>query len=127
VFLVEDQSVFRDVAKAVLERNAEFTVVGEAADGAEAIVKCGELSPSVVVMDVNMPGMGGLEAARRLAAESPDASVVLTSMTAEREYPRLAIEIGAAGFITKLALTAQALRETLNRATPGDSQAPLAA
>jgi len=110
VLLVDDQPAFRSVARSMFERDGAFKVISEAADGADAVRKAGEHSPDVVVMDIRMPVMTGIEAARRILARRPETNVVLISMGAESEYPRLARQIGARAFITKRSLTTSTLQ-----------------
>lgn len=125
LLLVDDQEMFRGLARETLTSDGTFAVVAEADCGREAIDKAGRLHPDVVVMDVQMDDMTGLEATRHILALQPKATVVLTSINAERGYPLLAREIGAVGFIPKRHLNARSLRYTLglsDRAAP-----PLAA
>ncbi|MBI4219026.1 MAG: response regulator transcription factor [Chloroflexi bacterium] len=113
VMIVDDQPVFREVARAILESDGQFNVVAEADGGTEAVNMMPDVQPDVVIMDIQMGDISGIEATRRILGRTPDASVVLTSMTAEREYPRLVREIGALGFIAKRNLNGAALRSVL--------------
>ena len=101
VLLVDDQPVFRNVAKSVLERDGACEVIGEATDGMHALEMMSKLNPDIVVMDVQMGDMSGVEATRRILSRHPQANVVLTSMGSDSEYPTLAREIGARGFVPK--------------------------
>jgi DNA-binding NarL/FixJ family response regulator len=101
VLLVDDQEMFRGRVKETLATDNTFHVIGEAATGAEAIALTGELSPDLVIMDVQMDDMTGIEATRHILSVMPRQSVVLTSMSPERGYSLLAAEIGARGFIPK--------------------------
>lgn len=123
ILIVDDQPVFREVARALLERDGDFDVIAEAGGGEDAINMVGEVQPDVVIMDIQMSSMSGIEATRKILSEHPDANVVLTSMTAETEYTRLVTEIGAVAFIAKRNLNAMSLRSVLG----GPSDAPLAA
>lgn len=100
VLLVDDHRLFREGLKSLLtERGIE--VVGEAASGAEAVARARELRPNVVLMDLGMPDVGGLEATRRLKAELPDTAVViLTASEAERDLFE-AVKSGAQGYLLK--------------------------
>lgn len=80
VLAVDDQAVFRGVVRALVEASPGFELVGEAASGPEAIAAAGALHPDLVLMDVRMPGMDGIEAARRLGDREPGAVVVLVSL-----------------------------------------------
>jgi DNA-binding NarL/FixJ family response regulator len=113
VMIVDDQPVFREVAKSLLESDGQFDVVAEANAGRDAVDMVPEVQPDVVIMDIQMDDMSGIEATRRILGVCPEATVVLTSMTAEREYPRLVREIGALGFISKRNLNGTALRSIL--------------
>ncbi|NQW17870.1 MAG: response regulator transcription factor [Chloroflexi bacterium] len=124
IMLVDDQPVFREVARALLERDGDFDVVAEASDGIDAVSMVDSVHPDVVIMDIQMAAMSGIEATRKILAEHPGATVVLTSMTAESEYLRLVREIGALAFIAKRNLNAPSLRSVLDR---GPSNEPLAA
>ena len=113
VMIVDDQPVFREVARSLLESDGQFNVVAEANAGRQAVDMVPEVQPDVVIMDIQMGDMSGIEATRRILGICPEATVVLTSMTAEREYPRLVREIGALGFIAKRNLNGTALRSIL--------------
>ena len=123
VLLVDDQQVFRNVARSVLERDGACEVIGEAVDGAHAIELMGKLTPDIVVMDVQMEDMSGVEATRRILSQHPDANVVLTSMGSDSEYPTLAREIGARGFVPKRNLNVSMLRSLVGGGPSGGSDA----
>ena len=80
ILLADDHTVLRDGLRALLERQPDMTVVGEAGDGRECVRLAGELSPDVVMMDVAMPEMNGIEAARRILAEAGGIGIVMLSM-----------------------------------------------
>ena len=126
VVLVDDQVVFRNVARAMLERDGECDIVGEAADGYQAIQMVESCDPDVVVMDIQMAELGGVEATRRILQTRPDTNIVLISMGSDFEYPRLAREIGARGFLPKRNLNPESLRALLGIA-PTDAPAAIAA
>ena len=123
VLLVDDQPAFRSIARSMFEKDGAFKVVSEAADGADAVQKAGEHLPDVVVMDIRMPVMTGIEATRRILARRPETNVVLISMAAESEYPRLARQIGARAFIPKRDLTTGTLQGAVYSAPPAASVA----
>lgn len=103
VLLVDDQTLVRTGFRVILDAQPDLEVVGEAGDGLEAIAASAELAPDVVCMDVQMPGLDGLEATRRIAA-SPEAPAVLVLTTFDRdEYLFQALEAGASGFLLKTA------------------------
>ena len=123
VLLVDDQPVFRNVARSVLERDGECQVIGEADGGVHALEMMSKLNPDIVVMDVQMEGMGGIEATRRILSRHPQANIILTSMGSDSEYPILAREIGARGFIPKRNLNVALLRSLVGRGPSGGADA----
>jgi len=123
VLLVDDQPVFRNVARSVLERDGACEIIGEATDGAHAIDLMNKLNPDIVVMDVQMGDMSGVEATRRILSRHPQANVVLTSTGSDSEYPTLAREIGARGFVPKRNLNVSMLRSLVGGGPSGGSDA----
>ena len=123
VLLVDDQQVFRNVARTVLERDGACEIIGEAADGAQAIELMSKLNPDIVVMDVQMGDMSGVEATRRILSRNPQANIVLTSMGSDSEYPTLAREIGARGFVPKRNLNVPMLRSLVGGGPSGGTDA----
>ncbi len=103
VLLVDDQALVRTGFRVILDAQPDLEVVGEAGDGHEAIAVAAEVAPDVVCMDVQMPGLDGLEATRRIAARA-DAPAVLVLTTFDRDdYLFRALEAGASGFLLKTA------------------------
>ena len=100
VLLADDHQLLRQALRRAFE-DAGLVVVGEAGDGAEAIRLATELKPDVVVMDVTMPVLDGVEATRRLHTQLPNLPIVVLTMHGEASLRREAIEAGAAGFLTK--------------------------
>lgn len=100
IIVADDHALFRESLRALLKSRG-FEVVGEAADGAEAITLSWELKPDVVLMDLAMPGMDGLEATKRLAAELPDIKIVILTGSEEDEDLFEAIKSGAKGYLIK--------------------------
>ncbi|MEJ2679786.1 MAG: response regulator transcription factor, partial [Gemmatimonadota bacterium] len=86
ILLTDDHGVLRAGLRALLDAEADLEVVGEADSGEEALAKLEELEPDVVVMDLSMPGMGGLEATRRIAAMERGTKVLVLTMHAEEEF-----------------------------------------
>ena len=115
VMLVDDQDLFRDMARSMLAASNDFMVVAEANDGSIAVEMYAASRPDVVLMDVQMAQMNGLEATRRIMDAYPEAVIVLVSMRAEPEYDRAGREAGALGFIAKRELSAEAIKALLNR------------
>ena len=101
VLLVDDHAVVRDGIRARLESSADFEVVGEAVNGREAIQKTGDLNPDVVLMDISMPVMNGMDAARQLRSSFPDLKVIILTMHEHKEYIQGVIRCGAQGYIVK--------------------------
>ena len=118
VLLVDDQALFRDIAKNMFSSVEEFEVVAEAEDGADAVDAYANLRPDLVLMDVQMPRVNGLEATKQILKGNPDARVVITSMRSEPEYRRLALDTGALGFIAKRDLSIRAIKDVLDGAIP---------
>lgn len=110
VLVVDDQAPFRRVALDVIEATSGFELVGEAASGEEALELVDEVSPELVLMDVRMPVMDGLETTRRLSAAHPEAVIVLISMDDPAELPRAVESCGATTLIRKQDFGPLALR-----------------
>jgi DNA-binding NarL/FixJ family response regulator len=106
VLAVDDQAVFRRVARSLIDATPGFEQVGEAASGAEALELAAELQPDLVLVDVGMPGMDGIETARRLAKVDPHGVVVLISVD---EIPPSAASAGAAACVRKQDLSTRTL------------------
>ena len=102
VMLVDDHSMVSEVLSALLAREPDIEVVATAKNGREAISKVREVKPDIIVMDVSMPDMNGLEACRRIMAEAPESRIIVLSMHAEKEYVVEAIRAGAKGYIQKM-------------------------
>jgi two-component system response regulator NreC len=100
ILLVDDHSVLRAGLKALLEAEPDFRVVGEASTGEEALERIDLLKPDVVVMDISMPGMGGLQATKQIAEKGVSKVLVLT-MHAEEEYLLAVLEAGGSGYVKK--------------------------
>lgn len=100
VLVVDDQELVRAGFRMILER-AGIEVVGEAVDGVDAVARAAELAPDVVLMDVRMPRMDGIEATRRLLARSPEVRVVALTTFDLDEYVYEAVRAGASGFLLK--------------------------
>jgi NarL family two-component system response regulator YdfI len=101
VLIADDHEVVRDGLRLLLEDEADFVVVGEAGDGAQAVRLTGELQPQVVLMDLRMPGLGGLEAIEQIRAQWPDVAVVILTTYNEDELMVRGLRAGARGYLLK--------------------------
>jgi two-component system, NarL family, invasion response regulator UvrY len=113
VLVVDDQAPFRSVARSLVGLVKGWQVVGEASSGEEAVEQAAALRPRVVLMDINLPGITGIEATRRIVAADPGAAVVLVSTYAADDLPDDARSCGAVGYVRKDDLTPRLLRSML--------------
>ncbi len=104
VLVVDDHAIMRDGIRALLDIYDDVEIVGEAAEGKEAIEKTRELLPDVIVMDIAMPGMDGLEATRRITKKHPKVKVLVLTQYDNKEYILSTIKAGATGYIPKRAV-----------------------
>ncbi len=117
IILVDDHEVVRLGLKALLARNPQFEIVGEAASANEAVEKTLELKPDVVVMDIRLPGKNGIEACREIVAKQPQTKVIMLTSYAEDELLFDAIAAGASGYVLKQIGSGELVRalETVGR------------
>jgi DNA-binding NarL/FixJ family response regulator len=101
ILLADDHTVVRHGLRALLERQPDMTVVAEAADGRDSVRLAEEQSPDVVVMDITMPNMNGIEATRRILAANPRTAVVILSMHQDESYVLRSLKAGAKGYLLK--------------------------
>jgi DNA-binding NarL/FixJ family response regulator len=101
LLLVDDQALIRAGFRMILEETDDIDIVGEAADGADAVRRTAELGPDVILMDVRMPGVDGIEATRRIVARDPAARVLILTTFDLDEYAFSALRAGASGFVLK--------------------------
>lgn len=101
VLIVDDQAPFRRAARAVVSATPGFEVAGEAESGEEAIELAAGLRPAMVLMDINLPGINGIEATRRITADRPEVVTVLLSTYREEDLPTGADDCGAAAYVHK--------------------------
>jgi DNA-binding NarL/FixJ family response regulator len=120
ILIVDDHAVLRDGIRAMLGAYDEINIVGEASDGLEAIKKSLELMPDVVLMDIAMPGMDGLEATRRIKKKSPRMKVLVLTQYDDRQYILSAIKAGVDGYLPKRAVGSE-LISAIRVVSQGDS------
>ena len=120
ILLVDDHQMFREGLKAVLKSETDFQVVGEAADGMQAVELCRELAPDVVIMDISMPEMNGVEATGKIHAESPGIKIIILSMHTEKRYILGALKAGATGIVAKNSASAE-LRTAIETVVSGQT------
>jgi DNA-binding NarL/FixJ family response regulator len=110
VLLVDDHAMFREGLRALFASEDDIEVVGEAGDGEEASRKAADLRPDVVVMDILMPGVNGIEATRRIRAAQPEVKVLVLSMYDDEEHIQRLLAAGASGCMLKRATSDQLVR-----------------
>ena len=118
VLVVDDHELVRTGICRMLEDHADVEVIGQAESGEEAIAIVRQQHPQVVLLDVNMPGIGGVETTRRLLQTAPETKVIAVSGLAEEPYPSLLLKAGAKGYITKGAPIAEMVR-AINKVMQG--------
>jgi two-component system, NarL family, response regulator NreC len=101
ILLADDHQLMRSGLRLMLERQPDLTVVGEASDGREAVALAKSLKPEVVVMDIGMPNLNGIEAARQMTQENAELAIVIVSMHADESYVLRALKAGARGYLLK--------------------------
>lgn len=104
VLIADDHAIVREGIRLILALHDDIEVVGEAADGSEAIDKIGKLSPEVVLMDIAMPGLGGLEATLEVTKMRPESKVLVLTQYDDAEYIYRFLKAGAAGYVLKKAV-----------------------
>ena len=101
VLLADDHRLMRGGLRLVIEQHPEFTVVGEADDGRQAVALAQSLQPHVIVMDIGMPSLNGIEAARQITEQHPEIAIVMLSMHADEGYVLRALKSGARAYLLK--------------------------
>jgi len=104
ILTVDDDRRFLEIVKCHLEKDPDLSIVGQATDGEQAIRLARELQPDVVLMDISMPRLNGLEATRRIKTEQPNTKVVILTNHNEEPYRKAAAENGADSFLCKKTL-----------------------
>lgn len=101
ILLVDDHELVRTGVSKILNEVKGFQVINECETGEEAIKFCRETEPDIILMDMDMPGMGGLEATKKILHFAPEAKVIMLTVHAEDPFPTKVMQIGAAGYLTK--------------------------
>ena len=101
LLLVDDHKLFRDGLRSMIEPQRGMEIVGEARDGQSAVALAHELKPDVILMDVSMPELNGIEATRKIIADQPAAKIIMLSMHSDRRYVIEALRSGARGYLLK--------------------------
>jgi len=101
ILIADDHEIMRQGLRTLLEKNRGLEVVGEAANGREAVRLAAELSPTIVLMDLTMPDMNGIEATRRILKENENLRVIVLSMHADRQFVSESLKAGASGYLLK--------------------------
>jgi len=117
VLLADDHTLFRNGIRALLEDEQDFVIVGDAEDGREAVRLADQLKPHLVLMDIAMPLLNGLEATRQIKREHPEINVLVLTMYDHEEYFREMLQVGASGYIIKRAAATElvaAIRAVFN-------------
>jgi DNA-binding NarL/FixJ family response regulator len=109
VLIVEDHKIMRDGIKALLDRGSEFTVVGDVETGTEAIQICTEIRPDIVLMDIGLPGLNGVDSTAELLRHCPSTRVIMLSMYDDEDSVVSSIRAGARGYVVKQASSAELL------------------
>lgn len=101
LLIADDHQIFREGLKSLLEKNSGLKVVGEASDGFEAIKLAEELAPDLVIMDITMPGMNGIEASRKILQHQPDCRIIALSMHSDQHFVTELLKTGVKGYVLK--------------------------
>lgn len=120
VLVVDDQTLVRSGISQILAHDPDIDVVGDAADGSQAVEKTKRLRPDVILMDIRMPGMDGLEATRRITSEHAETKVIVLTTFELDEYVFAAVRAGASGFLLK-DIDPDSLREAVKVVADGEA------
>jgi two-component system nitrate/nitrite response regulator NarL len=120
VLLVDDHTLFRSGVNALLQKHAEFEVVGEAADSLQGVKRAAELKPDVVLLDLHMPGISGKDAVRQFLEAAPQTNVVMLTLSENADDLLDSLRAGASGYLLKNIQT-ETLLDSIRRAADGDS------
>ncbi|AOI68766.1 response regulator [Burkholderia ubonensis] len=118
ILLIDDHTLFRSGVRALLQREADFDVVGEAADGLEGLKRAKQFLPDVILLDLNMPGLSGLETLKLLVQDLHDTAVVMLTVSEEVDELTVALREGACGYLLKN-IEADTLAASIRKAAAG--------
>jgi DNA-binding NarL/FixJ family response regulator len=107
VLMVDDHTLLRDGMRAMLRTQTDIEVIGEASNGREALEKVIELNPDLVILDISMPVIDGLEAARQIKKRSPNTKILVLTQHDNKEYLLASVEAGVSGYVPKRALSSE--------------------
>ncbi len=119
VLLADDHAILREGLASLIEKQSDIAVVGEAADGGECLEKTAALIPDVVVLDIKLPGISGIEVCRQLKTSHPLMKVIMLSMYEEYEYVSRALQVGADGYLLKKVASSE-LVSAIRKANEGE-------
>lgn len=120
ILLVDDHTLFRSGVRLLLQRQPDFEVVAEAGDGVEGLKRAKELKPDVVLLDLNLPGLSGLETLQLLTQDQPSCAVIILTVSEEADELGQALRDGARGYLVKN-IDAEALVAAIRRAAAGEA------
>jgi len=118
ILLIDDHTLFRSGVRALLQRTPDFEIVGEAADGLEGIKRAKQFCPDVILLDINMPGLSGLETLRLLVQDLPQTAVVMLTVSEDVDELTVALREGACGYLLKN-IEADTLAAAIRKAAAG--------
>ena len=120
ILLADDQAMFRDAVRALIEKRGDLEVVGEASDGQQAVSMTLEIRPDVILMEISLPRLSGIEATQRLLRDAPRSKVLILSRHEGRSHVEQALRSGAAGYVTKSS-SSQELIQAIEAVSSGRS------
>jgi len=118
ILLIDDHALFRSGVHALLQRQSDFEVVGEASDGLEGLKRAKQFRPDVILLDLNMPGLSGLETLKLLVQDVPETAVVMLTVSEDLDELSLALRDGACGYLLK-SIETETLASAIRKAAGG--------